>query len=65
MPTPTGPALMEKRPALVGKARESSPDGANSAAIQVRPKAEENPVATAAFAAFVGGLLLGRITKRR
>lgn len=58
-------SLDEKRVALMGKARETSPDGASSAALQVRTKAQENPVPTAALAAFVGGLLLGRITKRR
>jgi ElaB/YqjD/DUF883 family membrane-anchored ribosome-binding protein len=57
--------LDEKRTALMGKARETSPDGASSAAIQVRTKAQQNPVPTAAVAAFVGGLLVGRITKRR
>ena len=55
----------EKRTKLVGRARESSPDGASSAADQVRAKAEENPVAASAIAAFVGGFLLGRITSRR
>jgi hypothetical protein len=66
----------EKRTALMGRAREKSPDGASSAAVQVRggassaavqvrAKARQNPVPTAALAAFVGGLLLGRITKRR
>jgi len=50
---------------LMGKARETSPDGASSAAVQVRTKAQQNPVPTAALAAFVGGVLLGRITKRR
>jgi ElaB/YqjD/DUF883 family membrane-anchored ribosome-binding protein len=54
-----------KRTELMGKARESSPDGANSAAVQVRAKAQENPIPTAALAAFVGGFLFGRITKRR
>jgi len=57
--------VTEKRTELMGKARESSPDGANSAAVQVRTKAQENPIPTAAFAAFVGGFLFGRITKRR
>jgi hypothetical protein len=57
--------VTEKRTQLMGKARESSPEGASSAAVQVRSKAEENPVATAAFAAFAGGFLFGRITKRR
>ena len=57
--------VSEKRTELMGRARESSPDGANSAAVQVRAKAQENPVPTAALAAFVGGFLFGRITKRR
>jgi ElaB/YqjD/DUF883 family membrane-anchored ribosome-binding protein len=57
--------VTEKKTELVGRARESSPDGANSAAVQVRAKAQENPIPTAALAAFVGGFLFGRITKRR
>ena len=57
--------VSDKRTELMGKARESSPDGASSAAVQVRSKAQENPVPTAALAAFVGGFLFGRITKRR
>jgi ElaB/YqjD/DUF883 family membrane-anchored ribosome-binding protein len=55
----------EKRTALMGKARQTGPDAAGSAAVQVREKAQENPVPTAALAAFVGGFLFGRITKRR
>src|SRR3954466_2142606 len=55
----------DKRTELMRKARESSPDGASSAAVQVRAKAQENPIPTAALAAFVGGFLFGRITKRR
>jgi hypothetical protein len=54
----------EKKSELMGRARESSPEGANSAAVQVRTKAQQNPVPTAALAAFVGGFLFGRITKR-
>ena len=57
--------VTEKRTQLIGKARESSPDGANSAAVQVRAKAQANPVPTAAIAALVGGFLVGRLTKRR
>jgi ElaB/YqjD/DUF883 family membrane-anchored ribosome-binding protein len=57
--------VTEKRTELMGRARESSPDGASSAAVQVRTKAQDNPVPTAALAAFVGGFLFGRITKRR
>ena len=33
--------------------------------MQVRDKAQANPVPTAAIAALAGGFLLGRITKRR
>jgi ElaB/YqjD/DUF883 family membrane-anchored ribosome-binding protein len=56
--------VTEKKTELMGRARESSPEGANSAATQVRTKAQQNPVPTAALAAFVGGFLFGRITKR-
>jgi ElaB/YqjD/DUF883 family membrane-anchored ribosome-binding protein len=56
--------INQRRTELVGRARESSPDGASSAATQVRAKAQENPIHTAAIAAFVGGFLLGRITAR-
>jgi ElaB/YqjD/DUF883 family membrane-anchored ribosome-binding protein len=54
----------QRRTEFVGRARESSPDGASSAADQVRTKAQENPIHTAAIAAFVGGFLFGRITAR-
>jgi chromosome segregation ATPase len=57
--------VTEKRTELMGRARESSPDGATSAATQVKMKAQQNPVPTAALAAFVGGYLFGRITRRR
>jgi hypothetical protein len=53
-----------KKTELMGRARESSPEGASSAATQVKTKAQQNPVPTAALAAFVGGWLFGRITKR-
>jgi chromosome segregation ATPase len=56
--------VTDKKNELMGRARESSPEGASSAATQVRTKAQQNPVPTAALAAFVGGFLFGRITKR-
>ena len=56
--------VTEKKTELMGRARESSPEGASSAATQLRTKAQQNPVPTAALAAFVGGYLFGRITKR-
>src|SRR3954453_1771903 len=49
----------QRRTELVSRARENSPDGANSAAVQVRAKAQEKPIHTAAIAAFVGGFLFG------
>jgi ElaB/YqjD/DUF883 family membrane-anchored ribosome-binding protein len=57
--------VSEKRTEFMGKARETSPDTANSAAVQIRAKAQANPVPTAAIAALVGGFLVGRLTKRR
>jgi ElaB/YqjD/DUF883 family membrane-anchored ribosome-binding protein len=54
----------QRRTELVDRARESSPDGASSAADQVRAKAQEKPIHTAAIAAFVCGFLLGRSTAR-
>jgi ElaB/YqjD/DUF883 family membrane-anchored ribosome-binding protein len=57
--------VSEKREGVMDRARESSPDGAGSAAVQVRERARANPVATAAIAALAGGFVLGRMTKRR
>jgi ElaB/YqjD/DUF883 family membrane-anchored ribosome-binding protein len=57
--------VTDKKTELMGRARETSPEGATSAATQVKTKAQDNPVPTAALAAFVGGFLFGRLTKRR
>jgi hypothetical protein len=57
--------VMQKRTELIDRARESSPDGATSAAVQLRGKAQENPLALAAAAALAGGFILGRITGRK
>jgi ElaB/YqjD/DUF883 family membrane-anchored ribosome-binding protein len=40
------------------------PARANAAVAQAKTKAQENPVPTAAIAAFVGGFVLGRLTSR-
>jgi ElaB/YqjD/DUF883 family membrane-anchored ribosome-binding protein len=56
--------VTQKRTKMGGRAREASPDGASSAADQVRQKAQENPVPSAAIGAFVAGFVLGRITGR-
>jgi ElaB/YqjD/DUF883 family membrane-anchored ribosome-binding protein len=55
----------EKRAQLTGGSGSGSGSGGPSAVDQVREKAQDNPVATAALAAFVGGLVFGRLTKRR
>ena len=47
-----------------GKAREASPDSVSSGATQATEIARENPLPVAAIGAFVGGFLLGRLTKR-
>jgi len=53
-----------KRDEVMGRARESTPDSAGTAATQIKGKAQENPIPVAAIAAFVGGFLAGRISRR-
>jgi ElaB/YqjD/DUF883 family membrane-anchored ribosome-binding protein len=48
----------------LGKARQVSPDSVSSAAAQATTTAKENPIPVAAVGAFVGGFLVGRLTKR-
>jgi ElaB/YqjD/DUF883 family membrane-anchored ribosome-binding protein len=60
----TKESVASKRDELLGKARESSPDSVSAGASQATQKAKENPVPVAAIGAFVGGFLLGRLTKR-
>jgi hypothetical protein len=56
----------QKRAQLTGGSGSGSGSGGGPSPVdQVRDKAQENPVATAALAAFVGGLVFGRLTKRR
>ena len=57
----------EKKTQLMSRGSSSaggSSQGASTAVTQVKTKAQQNPVPTAALAAFVGGWLFGRITKR-
>jgi uncharacterized protein DUF3618 len=56
--------VTDKGSGLADKARDASPDSAGSAVDQLRAKAKANPVPTAALAALVGGVLVGRMTKR-
>jgi hypothetical protein len=53
-----------KKDNLLGRARQASPDGARSAATTVSQKARENPLPVAVAAAFVVGVVLGRIRGR-
>jgi hypothetical protein len=48
----------------MGRARESTPDSAGTAATQIKGKAQENPIPVAAVAAFLGGFIAGRISRR-
>jgi ElaB/YqjD/DUF883 family membrane-anchored ribosome-binding protein len=57
-------ATKESAAQKLGKAREASPDTMASGASQATQKARENPIPVAAVGAFVGGFLLGRLTKR-
>ena len=54
-----------KKDEFVGKAKEASPDSAGQFAGQATSTAKENPIPVAAAGAFVGGFLIGRLTKRR
>ena len=57
----------EKKAQLMSRGSGStggSSQAAGTAVTQVKTKAQQNPVPTAALAAFVGGWLFGRITKR-
>ena len=60
----TKESATQKKDDLMGKAREASPETVSSGAAQATQKAKENPLPVAAVAAFFGGFLLGRITKR-
>jgi Protein of unknown function (DUF3618) len=60
----TTQSVAQKKDGLMGKAREASPDGVASGATQVTQKAKENPMPLGVAAAFFGGFLFGRLTKR-
>lgn len=60
----TKESAAQKKDDLMGKARETSPDSVSSGATQVTQKAKDNPLPVAAIGAFLGGFLLGRVTKR-
>lgn len=60
----TKESAAQKKDDLMGKAREASPDSVSSGATQATEVARQNPVPLAAVGAFVGGFLLGRLTKR-
>jgi ElaB/YqjD/DUF883 family membrane-anchored ribosome-binding protein len=60
----TKESAAHKKDDLLGKAREASPDSVTAGASQATQKAKENPMPVAATGAFIGGFLLGRLTKR-
>jgi len=60
----TKTTVLEKKEQLLGKAKETSPDGAVSAASQASQKARENPATLAVAGAFAAGFLAGRAFRR-
>jgi ElaB/YqjD/DUF883 family membrane-anchored ribosome-binding protein len=60
----TKDSAAQKKDDLLGKARGASPDSVTAGASQATQKAKDNPLPVAAVGAFVGGFVLGRLTKR-
>jgi ElaB/YqjD/DUF883 family membrane-anchored ribosome-binding protein len=60
----TKESVARKKDELLGKAREASPESVNATASQATQKARANPLPVTAIGAFVGGFVLGRLTKR-
>jgi ABC-type transporter Mla subunit MlaD len=56
--------VSEKTEAFTSNAGGGGAGGATSPVTQVKAKAQQNPIPTAAIAAFVGGFLFGRLTSR-
>ncbi|HZU40351.1 MAG TPA: DUF3618 domain-containing protein [Solirubrobacteraceae bacterium] len=53
-----------KKEALLGRAREMSPDSARAAASTSSEKVRQNPVPAVAAAGFLAGFLIGRLSAR-
>jgi ElaB/YqjD/DUF883 family membrane-anchored ribosome-binding protein len=60
----TKASVSEKKEQLLGKAKETSPDTAVSAASQASQSAREKPLPLAVAGAFVAGFLAGRVLRR-
>ena len=60
----TKASVTGKKDELLGKAKQTSPDAAVSAAGEVAIKARENPVPLAVAGAFIAGFLAGRTSSR-
>jgi ElaB/YqjD/DUF883 family membrane-anchored ribosome-binding protein len=56
--------LLSKAPGRAGTTPSSASTGGSAAVTQMKRKARENPVPTAALGALIGGFLLGRLTRR-
>jgi ElaB/YqjD/DUF883 family membrane-anchored ribosome-binding protein len=50
---------------LTGKAKGTAPDSAGNGVARAQRYAEENPVSVKLAGAFLGGLVVGRLTSRR
>lgn len=60
----TKATISGKKDALLGKAKDASPDSASTAATQVSVTARQNPVPVAAAGAFAFGFLAGWVMRR-
>jgi Protein of unknown function (DUF3618) len=49
---------------LTGKAKEAAPDSAGAGMEQAQSVARENPLPLALAGAFIGGVVIGRMTRR-
>jgi ElaB/YqjD/DUF883 family membrane-anchored ribosome-binding protein len=57
-------SAQEKKDELLGKAKEAAPDSVGSGAQSVASTAQENPLPFAVGAAFLVGIVVGRILRR-
>jgi hypothetical protein len=60
----TKESAAHKKDDLLGKAHAASPASVSSGAAHATEMARDNPLPVAAIGAFMGGFLLGRLTKR-
>jgi hypothetical protein len=57
-------AAQQKKDEIAAKVKSSAPESATAGALQVATRAKKNPVPLAAGAAFLAGVLVGRVSSR-